>query len=79
MWYVREVRINRWLSERVGQDGMASDDAPADAVTDLRTQENRLSLWLVEDTEIRRVVAALATAGGRSEGEGIARRRGTRA
>lgn len=70
MWYVREVKIGRWLSvrwpnEREGQDWGSGDDAPADAVTDLRTEGNRLSLWLVDDTEISRAVAALATAQGR--------------
>jgi len=56
---LRAIRINRW--DR-GQAGISTKEIPADALTDLRTTQNKLSVWLLNknSTHINRIIAALA-------------------
>ena len=58
---LRDVRQNRWFKE-VAAPFLAIDDVPADPIGDLRTQENRLSVFEVTEdgTNIERIIRALA-------------------
>jgi hypothetical protein len=44
---LRTIKRGRWLEPPAGRPG----SAPADALLDLRTRENKLSLWLIDDDE----------------------------
>jgi hypothetical protein len=60
---LRIVRRARWYKSP-NVPWLAADEIQADALGDLSTSENKLSLWLVEDEEsnLKRIVAALAAA-----------------
>jgi len=55
---LRKIRKARWY----GQTWLPAGEAPADALDDVKTTDNTLSLWLVADnlSDRDRVVAALA-------------------
>lgn len=58
----RAVKKNRWDLEE-SSDWVAEGDVPADWITDLKTSNNTLSVWLVDDekTNLERIIAAFAT------------------
>lgn len=55
------VRQNRWLREPA-LPWLERNDVPADPVGDLKTSQNRLSVWVVADdrSNIERIVRAIA-------------------
>jgi hypothetical protein len=57
---MRTVRKGRWHQ----QDWLPVGEPPADALADISTQSNELSVWLIEDdrSNLNRVAAALAAA-----------------
>jgi hypothetical protein len=57
---LRNVRENRWLKSEAAP-WLAKGDVPADPLGDLKTSQNRLSVWEVLDrSNIERIVRALA-------------------
>jgi hypothetical protein len=58
---LRTVRQNRWLKDEAAPF-LANDDVPADALGDLTTQQNVLSVWEVasDRSNIERIVRAVA-------------------
>ena len=63
---LHSVRENRWFKEDAAP-WLERGDVPADAVSDLRTTGNELSVWELESdrSNLKRIVCALAL--GRSE------------
>jgi hypothetical protein len=59
--FLRNVRENRWHKSEAGP-WLQQADVPADALGDLRTKDNRLSVWEVADdrSNLERIVRALA-------------------
>ena len=58
-WYFREVNQNRWYKEKLAE-WVNHGDIPADTLSDVRTTDNALSLYVVEESEnLLRIVAAL--------------------
>jgi hypothetical protein len=55
---LRKIRRSRWLSI----EWLSEPDFQADALTDLRTSNNRLSVWIVDDdrSNMQHVISALA-------------------
>ena len=55
---LRKIQKSRWF----GRVNIAAGEAPADALKDLETSGNKLSVWLVDENEldVRRVITALA-------------------
>ena len=68
---LRTVRQNRW-HKQTAQPFLDKDDVPADPLGDLRTTENRLSVWIVSEdrSNLERVVRAVAVLKDRIEAEG---------
>src|SRR6266481_7826068 len=58
---LRNVRENRWLKSEAAP-WLAKGDVPADPLGDLRTSQNRLSVWevAVNRSNVERIVRALA-------------------
>jgi len=58
---LRTVRQSRWLRQEAAPF-LAIDDVPADALADLTTQQNLLSVWEVADdrSNLERIVRAVA-------------------
>jgi hypothetical protein len=54
----RKVANRRHWDDR---QWLAPDDVQADALKDLETKENVLSIYIVEDSDVDRLIAALAT------------------
>ncbi|MGA2443011.1 MAG: hypothetical protein ABSH08_18825 [Tepidisphaeraceae bacterium] len=61
---LRKIRKNRWYRDKK-PEWLQPGDVPADSVTDLKTTDNKLSVYQCNDpdAEIDRVVAALAASG----------------
>jgi hypothetical protein len=61
---LRKVRQNRWYKEPAAPL-LAVNDAPADCMADLGTQQNLLSVWEVSEdrSNVERIVRALAIGG----------------
>jgi hypothetical protein len=59
-WLLRIISCARWNEDSL--DWLPEGDVPGDALWDLRTRENELSVWLVlpNDANLSRLVAALA-------------------
>ncbi len=57
-YLLRKIEKNRWMPEAY----VAQDDVPADALRDLQTGSNKLSVWLIEEdkSNLERIVVALA-------------------
>ena len=57
-YLLRKIEKNRWMPEAY----VAQDDVPADALRDLQTGSNKLSVWLIEEdkSDLERIVVALA-------------------
>jgi hypothetical protein len=53
------IKQGRWLSV---PDGVGADDAPADSLTDLRTEGNTLSAYLIPEDDAEEVAKRVATA-----------------
>jgi len=68
---LRNVRENRWLKSEAAP-WLAKDDVPADSLGDLRTSQNRLSVWevAVDRSNIERIVRALAVSSQRLDNMG---------
>lgn len=60
---LRKIRQSRWFRHEE-HTWLEEDEVQADTLLDLRTEDNALSVWLVEDdrSNLDRVVAALASA-----------------
>ena len=58
---LRNVRENRWHKAEAAP-WLAKDDVPADPLGDLKTSQNRLSVWAVavDRSNVERIVRALA-------------------
>jgi len=58
---LRTVRQNRWIKVEAAPF-LANNDIPADCLGDMPTQENQLSVWVIEQdrSNIERVVRAVA-------------------
>ncbi|MFN8496058.1 MAG: hypothetical protein U0350_51175 [Caldilineaceae bacterium] len=61
-YILRIINKNRWYRDAENYPGKEQADAPADTLVDLRTEENELSVWLVDDdlANLERLLAALA-------------------
>ena len=59
---MRSIRRSRWYPEAV-QPWLPPNEPPADCLSDLETEHNELSVWLIDDdrANLERVVAALAS------------------
>ena len=57
-FFLRKISKNRWFERN--PCWLQGDDVPADPLGDLRTKRNKLSVWLVEDTERSQMEAAIA-------------------
>ncbi len=59
---LRTVRRGRWVGA-LGHDWLEEGDVAADPLADLRTSENTLSVWQVDDdkSNLLRIVAAFAS------------------
>jgi hypothetical protein len=53
----------KWAKDGEALKYLLSDQAPADVLQDLRTEDNRLSLWRIEDNKsnLSRVLAAIVS------------------
>jgi len=57
--YLRMVRKSKWY-KNTQTPWLLPDDLQADALSDLRTHSNKLSVWEVEDGSLDLVIASLA-------------------
>jgi len=64
----RKIKKNRWYREQK-PTWLKQGDVPADSVTDLKTSDNKLSVFQCSDpdSEIDRIVAALAASGSQED------------
>lgn len=61
---LRTIRQSRWLEDSF--PWLEEGDAPADPLGDLATQDNELSVWIIDDekSNLNQVVAAMAATRG---------------
>ena len=65
--YVRKVDIRKWLPDRdISLDWLDTDDVEADAVSDLRTRDNTLSIFEIENETMAKRAIATVSAGSTS-------------
>src|SRR5687768_8214903 len=58
---MRVVRRNRWYPEGL-QAWLRKGEPPADSLLDLQTEDNQLSVWLIDDgrSDVERIAVAIA-------------------
>jgi hypothetical protein len=59
-FFLRKIRKARWANDK-GYEWLGAEDIQADALSDLKTENNELSVWHVEEDEsnLRQIVVAL--------------------
>jgi hypothetical protein len=64
-YLLRKIRRSKWYSKEEGIDWLPEEEVQADALTDLITKSNQLSVWFVPEDRgnISKIVAALSLSG----------------